>query len=74
MSPVASQIRGKYLCFLVTQAKEKRHVDPKNLVLFLTRFRDFLVERVNEFRWHAGGRHTKMYVVCDMCFMLCYVL
>ena len=36
---------GKYLCFLVTRATEKRHVDPENLVLSLTRLRDFLVER-----------------------------
>ena len=42
----ASQIPGKYLYFLVT---EKRQVDPENLVLSLTRLRDFLVEReVNE--------------------------
>ena len=41
----ASQILGKYLCFLVTRATEKRHVDPENLVLSLTRFRGFLVER-----------------------------
>ena len=39
MPPVASQLPGKYLCFLVTR------VDPENLVLSLTRFRDFLVER-----------------------------
>ena len=35
---------GKYLCFLVTRATEKQHVDPENLVLSLTRLRDFLVE------------------------------
>ena len=40
----ASQIPGKYLCFLVTRATEKQHVDPENLVLSLTRLRDFLVE------------------------------
>ena len=45
LPPVASQIPGKYLCFLVTRATEKRHVDPENLVLSLTRLRDFLVER-----------------------------
>ena len=43
--PAASQISGKYLCFLVTRATKKRHVDPENLVLSLTRLRDFLVER-----------------------------
>ena len=40
----ASQIPGKYLRFLVTRETEKRHVDPVNLVLSLTRLRDFLVE------------------------------
>ena len=34
--PAASQIPGKYLCFLVTRATEKQHVDPENLVLSLT--------------------------------------
>ena len=45
LPPAASQIQGKYLCFLVTRATERRHVDPENLVLSLTRLRDFLVER-----------------------------
>ena len=45
LPPAASQIPEKYLCFLVTRATEKRHVDPENLVLSLTRLRDFLVER-----------------------------
>ena len=45
MPPPASQLPGKYLCFLVTRATEKRHVDSENLVLSLTRLRDFLVER-----------------------------
>ena len=36
---------GKVLCFLVTRAMDKRHVDPENLVLSLTRLRDFHVER-----------------------------
>ena len=44
LPPSASQIPGKYLCFLVTRATEKQHVDPENLVLSLTRLRDFLVE------------------------------
>ena len=35
---------GKYLCFLVTRATENKHGDPENLVLSLTRLRDFLVE------------------------------
>ena len=44
LPPAASQILGKYLCFMVTRVTEKRHVDPENLVLSLTRLRDFLVE------------------------------
>ena len=44
LPPAASQIPGKYLCFLVTRATEKQHVDPENLVLSLTRLREFLVE------------------------------
>ena len=44
LPPAASQIRGKHLCFLVTRATEKQHVDPENLVLSLTRLRDFLME------------------------------
>ena len=45
LPPVASQIPGKYLCFLVTKANDKQHVNPESLVLALTRLRDFLVER-----------------------------
>ena len=45
LPPVASQIPGKYLCFLVTKATDKQHVDPESLVLALTPLRDFLVER-----------------------------
>ena len=45
LPPAASQIPGRYLCFLVTRATVKRHVDPENLVLSLTRLRVFLVER-----------------------------
>ena len=33
---VASQIPGKYLCFLATKATDKHHVNPKSLVLALT--------------------------------------
>ena len=45
LPPAALQITGKYLCFLVTRPTEKQHVDPEDLVLSLTRLRDFLVER-----------------------------
>ena len=50
LPPTASQIPVNYICFLVTRASEKRHVDPENLVLSLTRLKDFLVGReVKEF-------------------------
>ena len=45
LPPVASKIPGKYLCFLVNKATDRQHVDPKSLVLALTRLREFLVER-----------------------------
>ena len=45
LPPVASQIPGKYLCFLVTKATDRQQVNPESLVLALTRLRDFLVER-----------------------------
>ena len=45
LPPVASQIPGKYLYFLVTKATDKQHANPESLVLALTRLRDFLVER-----------------------------
>ena len=45
LPPVASQIPGKYMCFLVTKATDRQHVNPENLVLSLTRLWDFLVER-----------------------------
>ena len=35
LPPAASQIPGKYLCFLVTRATEKRHVDPEKPSLVL---------------------------------------
>ena len=45
LPPAVSQITGKYLCFLVTRGDgESSSVDPENLVLSLTRLRDFLVE------------------------------
>ena len=33
LPPVASQTPGKILCFLVTKATDKQHVNPENLVL-----------------------------------------
>ena len=44
------------LFLLVTRAMEKQHVDPENLVLSLTRLRDFLVS--SEFK----GLTTRNYV------------
>ena len=45
LPPVASQIQRKYLCFLVTKATDRQHVNPESLVLALIRLMDFLVER-----------------------------
>ena len=45
LPPVASEIPGKNLCFLVTKDTDRQHVNPESLVLALTRLRDFLVER-----------------------------
>ena len=41
----ASQLPRKYLCFLMTRATEKQHVEPEDVVLSLTRLRVFLLER-----------------------------
>ena len=40
LPPAASRVPRKYFCFLATRATEKRHVDPENLVLSLTRLRE----------------------------------
>ena len=45
LPPAASQIPGKHLCFLVTKATDRHHLNPESLVLALIRLRDFLVER-----------------------------
>ena len=42
---VGGMIAGKHLCFLVTKATKRQHVNPEGLVLALNRLRDFLVER-----------------------------
>ena len=39
---VASQVPGKYLCFLVTKATDRQHVNSRE---FATRLVDFLAER-----------------------------
>ena len=60
LHPLASQIPGKYLYFLVTRATEKRHLDPENLFLSLTRLTDFLVESVrSEQRTTASTRTVR---------------
>ena len=38
-----SLVPGKYLCFLVTRVNERNTIDPKLLMLALTRLRDFMV-------------------------------
>ena len=70
----ASQIPEKYVCFLVTSTTEKQIVDPENLVLSLTRLRDFLVEREvkelslivhdpNRGRLHPRERYALIHVI-----------
>ena len=44
LTPAVSQITGKYLCFLVTRATEKQHVDPEKPSLDFDEAEDFLVE------------------------------
>ena len=54
LPPATSQIPGKYLCFLVMTATEKQHGNAEDLVLSLTRLRDFLnflVEREVKELW-----------------------
>ena len=41
---VASQITGKYLCFLVTKATDRKHVKCEFLVQTLTRLKNFIVK------------------------------
>ena len=74
LPPAASQIPGKYLCFLVKRATEKQHMDPENLVLSLTRLRDFLLEMdvkelslpvydPNRGRLHPRGLYALVHVI-----------
>ena len=44
LPPSVSQVPGKYLCFLVTRVNEWNTIDPEQLILALTRLRDFMVE------------------------------
>ena len=74
LPPAASQIPEKNLCFLVTRATEKQHVDPETLVLSLTRLRDILVEMdvkelslpvydPNRGRLHPGELYALVHVI-----------
>ena len=50
LPPSLSQVPGKYLCFLVTRTNERNVIEPKHVMLALTRLWDFLVERrIEEF-------------------------
>ena len=44
-TPSVSQVPGKYMCFLVTRVNERNTIDPENVMLALTRLREFMVER-----------------------------
>ena len=75
LPPVASQILGKYLCFLVTKATDKQYVNSESLVLDLTRLRDFLVERgvfflsLPVYDPNRGKLHPReLYALVDMIF------
>ena len=65
---------GKIHVLLGTRATEKQHVDPENLVLSLTRLRDFLVEMdvkelslpvyyPNRGRLHPGELYALVHVI-----------
>ena len=45
LPPSVSQVPGKYLCVLVARVNEKKTIDPEQVMLALTRLRDFMVER-----------------------------
>ena len=45
LPPSVSQVRGKYLYFLVTRVREKKVIDAEHVMLALTRLRNFLVGR-----------------------------
>ena len=45
LPPSASQVPGKYLCFLVTRANKRNTIDPEQVMLALTKLRYFMVEK-----------------------------
>ena len=45
LPPSVSQVPGKYLCFLVKKINKRNPIDPEQVMLALTRLRDFMVER-----------------------------
>ena len=54
LPPAASQIPGKYLCFLVTRATEKQHVDPAKMpAKKLSRIID--VQKNNQLKYNFTG-------------------
>ena len=65
LPPAASQIPGKNLCFLVTRATDKRHVDPENLVLSLTRLRQLSlpVYELNRRQLHPRELYALVHVI-----------
>ena len=45
LSPSVAQVPGKYLCFLVTRVNDRHIIDPEQVMLALTRLRDFMIKR-----------------------------
>ena len=45
LPPSVSQVPGKNLCFLVTRTNERNVIDPRHVMLALTRLKNFLVIR-----------------------------
>ena len=45
LPPSVAQVLGKYLCFLVTRVNERNTIYPEQVMLALTRLRDFMIER-----------------------------
>ena len=45
LPPSVSQVPGKNLCFLVKRTNERNVIDPRHVMLALTRLKNFLVKR-----------------------------
>ena len=74
LPPSASQVNGKYLCFLVTRVNERNTIDPKHVMLLQTRLRDFMIERgimeasmpvydLNRGKWNPRELYAILHVV-----------